>query len=193
MIADSRGVDPDVVRKEIEQRKSAQKNKRGAAEESLMNYAHKMDQVGRKIHKVKKITLEADGKIAPNPADLTTERRNALAGSAKALRHATPEERAGYLKYLWQRRERLAELRDQAGLEQGRELPAGHRYEEVAYILGRLSPNDDAATKTRVVNTITVKLKRIHQRLRAEIEQSIPDNGSMHFQFSKLFEYLHDQ
>ena len=75
-----------------------------------------------------------------------------------------------FFDYVYSGKGTLKEVSKETKIKEEKELPSGNRYEEVAFILGKLASTDDQATKQRVVNTITVKLKRIHHRLRESIE-----------------------
>lgn len=165
LLADRRGLPVDAIRQQLRQRIASQEEQRHGLQESMQNRFFQIQDLQRDIFRVSKVIEELDGKPA-EAAALTNELKTKIRNSSKAIKKISPEERSGYLAHLEdllvQRARKQQE--DQDRLNQP--LPGGHRYDEVARILGELAADAEENERKKAVNSVTVRIRRLRKKLR---------------------------
>lgn len=174
VLAERRGVAPEVVKRELEARAERWFARERALRHEQAQRASERAVIRAAIRDVERVIDElGDPPDVPpatdvNVSDYTT--RNALEA-------ATPEIRAGILakrhRMLAQKDEALAQLRkllDKPSL-------ANPAYDEVAHILGLLPAGASEQERKKVVNTVTVRWKRARQRL-VELHRTMEEGAT---------------
>lgn len=129
--------------------------------------AHRKLDVARKA-----MAVAGDGPGPSMPVD--SSRAAALLGNPEKLRLARPEERRGLVDRFTQRVESIVRRMTDARDAMCEGLPGGMEYEEVALLMGRISPGDPPEIRDRAINTLTVQVRRILKSIRGRVEGRQP-------------------
>lgn len=164
VLARRRGVDPGVVREELQRRCMRSEEAASLVEAELEKRHLQLMRTQRRLRWIRSV-IDAAGDECVAPAiEMSPERVTTLLRSNEALWGATPAERAALLVRYERRLEKQARAIDELR-ERRADVPGGQDWDEVAEILGLVNSSTTPTDRKRIVNTLTARLLRLRARL----------------------------
>jgi hypothetical protein len=160
-LAEMRGVSPQQVVEELEDRKGILERETPASNE-IERRSISIGRLQDRIRRVHAVIMKCDGCLA-EPVDITEERLSLLRRSERGFRSATPAERSAVLSHMQGRLDKLLDAQKAPSRRASR--GALHDWRSVARILGEVSATATEKDLRLAENRLVTRWRRLRKRL----------------------------